>query len=82
MYETLPLNELRQVARARGLKGISSLRKADLIEVMLSEDKKIQSENSIAEEKRLKKVMLKKNKKTTDKQQKRIEREILRIIEE
>ncbi len=52
MYETLPLNELRQVARARGLKGISSLRKADLIEVMLSEDKKIQAENSIAEEKK------------------------------
>ncbi len=52
MYETLPLNELRQVARARGLKGISSLRKADLIEVMLDEDKKIQPESNNASEKR------------------------------
>lgn len=52
MYETLPLNELRQVARARGLKGISSLRKADLIEVILGEDKKIQSENINADEKK------------------------------
>ncbi len=38
MYESLPLNELRQVAKARGLKGVSTLRKGELISVMLQED--------------------------------------------
>ena len=39
-YETLPLATLRDLAKARGLKGVSSLKKADLIEVMLKEDEK------------------------------------------
>ena len=34
-YESLPLNELRQVAKARGLKGISALRKDQLVARML-----------------------------------------------
>ncbi|MGI6118448.1 MAG: transcription termination factor Rho [Bilifractor sp.] len=38
-YESLPLNELRAVAKARGLKKISSLRKRDLIERMLEADR-------------------------------------------
>ena len=33
-YESLPLSELRQVAKARGLKGISTLRKDQLVERM------------------------------------------------
>ena len=37
-YESLPLTELRAVAKARGLKGISSLRKEQLVERMLQED--------------------------------------------
>ncbi len=40
MYETLPLSELRQLAKARKLKGVSALRKKDLIDVMLAEDAK------------------------------------------
>ena len=39
-YESLPLSELRQVAKARGLKGISALRKEQLVERMLQEDEK------------------------------------------
>lgn len=39
-YESLPLATLRDLARARGLKGISTLKKAELIEVMLEEDEK------------------------------------------
>ena len=42
-YESLPLNELRQVAKARGLKGISALRKDQLVERMLQEDEKDQA---------------------------------------
>lgn len=44
MYESLPLNELKQVAKARGLKGVSTLRKAELVNVMLQEDAKEEAE--------------------------------------
>lgn len=39
-YESLPLATLRELAKARGLKGVSALKKANLIEVMLKEDEK------------------------------------------
>lgn len=39
-YNSLPLAELKEVAKARGLKKISMLRKNDLIELMLKEDDK------------------------------------------
>ena len=39
-YESLPIVELRAVAKARGMRGISALRKEDLIIRMLEEDKK------------------------------------------
>jgi transcription termination factor Rho len=39
-YESLALTELKEIAKARGLKKISALRKAELIELMLSEDEK------------------------------------------
>ena len=39
-YESLPLTELRQVAKARGLKGITALRKDALVARMLEEDEK------------------------------------------
>lgn len=39
-YESLPLATLRDLAKARGMKKISSLKKADLIERMLLEDEK------------------------------------------
>ena len=37
-YESLSLSSLREVAKARGLKGISTMKKSDLIELMLKED--------------------------------------------
>ena len=39
-YESLPLATLKELAKARGLKGISTLKKAELIEAMLNEDDK------------------------------------------
>ena len=39
-YESLPLATLRDLAKARGLKGISVMKKAELIERMLAEDEK------------------------------------------
>lgn len=39
-YESLPLATLRDLAKARGLKGVSSMKKAEVIELMLEEDEK------------------------------------------
>lgn len=45
-YESLPLATLKELAKARGIKGISALKKAELIEVMLQEDKKAEVEKA------------------------------------
>ena len=37
-YESLPLTELKEIAKARGLKGTSIMKKADLIQLMLDKD--------------------------------------------
>lgn len=42
-YESLPLATLKDLAKARGLKGISSMKKAELIERMLEEDEKVKN---------------------------------------
>lgn len=39
-YETLSLAALKSVAKSRGLKGVSAMKKADLIEAMVAEDEK------------------------------------------
>ena len=39
-YESLPVSTLRELAKARGLKGISTLKKDQLVEVMLEEDQR------------------------------------------
>ena len=52
-YETLPLTTLKELAKARGLKGISTMKKAQVIELMLQEDEKEQEKEKqeAAEEK-------------------------------
>lgn len=42
-YESLPLATLKDLAKARGLKGISTMKKAELIERMLEEDEKVKN---------------------------------------
>ncbi len=42
-YESLSLATLKDLAKARGLKGISTMRKPELIERMLEEDRKEQT---------------------------------------
>lgn len=39
-YESLSVTVLREVAKARGLKGLSGLKKSELVELMLKEDEK------------------------------------------
>lgn len=43
-YESLALADLRAMAKNRGIKGASTMKKADLIEAMLSEDEKDKAE--------------------------------------
>ena len=45
-YESLPLATLKDLAKARGLKGISTMKKAELIERMLEEDEKVKNNAS------------------------------------
>ncbi len=47
-YESLPLATLKELAKARGLKGISVMKKAELIELMLKEDEKEKKEKQDA----------------------------------
>lgn len=51
-YEALSLGALKEVAKARGLKGISTLKKSELVERMVEEDQKEKSmENKTVETK-------------------------------
>ena len=51
-YESLSLGALKEVAKARGLKGISTLKKSELVERMVEEDQKEKSvENRLVETK-------------------------------
>ena len=43
-YETLSLSVLRELAKARGLKGVSSLRKNEVIDLMVAEDEREKNE--------------------------------------
>ena len=43
-YESLALADLKAIAKARGLRGTSSMKKAELIELMLAEDEKDKAE--------------------------------------
>ena len=39
-YESLALANLKEIAKARGIKGTSTMKKADLVEAMLLQDEK------------------------------------------
>ena len=43
-YLSLSLESLKEIAKARGLKGISTLKKSELVERMVQEDEKERQE--------------------------------------
>ena len=45
-YESLPLTSLKEIAKARGLKGVSTMKKADIIELMLKKDEQDKAEEA------------------------------------
>lgn len=54
-YESLSVTVLRDLAKARGLKHLSGLKKSELIELMLSEDEKEAEEKKKRRKKKIKK---------------------------
>ena len=48
-YESLPLAELKAVAKARGIKGLSTMKKDDVVEAMLREDEREKQEREAKE---------------------------------
>jgi len=55
-YESLALVQLRELAKARGLKGTSSMKKAELVEAMLAEDVRVEEQGKSSAEKGEKKA--------------------------
>lgn len=65
-YESLPLATLRDLAKARKLKGVSTLKKSELIEAMLAQDEKDEATEASEEAKAEVKEELKEKNEGTD----------------
>lgn len=48
-YESLAAGVLREIAKSRGIKGTSAMRKAELVEAMLAEDERLKGQEAPAE---------------------------------
>ena len=49
-YESLPLAELKEIAKARGMKGTSAVKKGDLIAMMLEKDEETKTRRTLEKE--------------------------------
>ena len=68
-YESLPLATLKDLAKARKMRGISTMKKSDLIDAMLAQDEKEKQEVAQAEAKEEVKESFKEKKEETDVEQ-------------
>ena len=68
-YESLPLATLKDLAKARKMRGISIMKKSDLIDAMLAQDEKEKQEVAQAEAKEEVKESFKEKKEETDVEQ-------------
>lgn len=65
-YESLPLTTLKELAKARNMKGISTMKKSDLINAMLAQDEKDNQDAAQEEAKEEVKEEMKEKKEPTD----------------
>lgn len=65
-YESLPLMTLKELAKARNMKGVSTMKKSDLIDAMLAQDEKDTQEAAQEEAKEEVKEEMKEKKEPTD----------------
>lgn len=65
-YESLPLTTLKELAKARNMKGISTMKKGDLIEAMLAQDERDSQEAAQEEAKEEVREEMKEKKEPTD----------------
>ena len=68
-YESLPLATLKDLAKARKMRGISTMKKSDLIDAMLAQDEKEKQEVAQAEAKEEVRESFKEKKEETDVEQ-------------
>ena len=66
-YESLALSDLKEIAKSRGIKGISTMKKAEVVEAMLAEDEK-DKEKEAEKKKTVEKAEEKNQEKAADKQ--------------
>ncbi len=55
-YESLPLSELKEIAKARSLKGTSTMKKRDLIQLMVDKDEEGKTQNPVEKPERTERV--------------------------
>ena len=65
-YESLPLATLKELAKARSMKGVSTMKKSDLIDAMLAQDEKDNQEAAQEEAKEEVREEMKEKKESTD----------------
>ena len=65
-YESLPLATLKELAKARNMKGVSTMKKSDLIDAMLAQDEKDSQEAAQEEAKEEVREEMKEKKDATD----------------
>ncbi len=65
-YESLPLTTLKELAKARNMKGVSTMKKGDLIDAMLAQDEKDTQEAAQEEAKEEVREEMKEKKEATD----------------
>lgn len=56
-YESLALVQLKELAKVRGLKGTSTMKKADLVEAMLAEDERLKKRKKLRQRKRNRRLL-------------------------
>ena len=75
-YQSLALADLKEIAKSRGIKGTSGMKKADIIDAMVALDEKEEKEQRLRKRQRKNPGLLMRKKKAGKRQQKRRKRSL------